>query len=85
MCNCRLEQPYFNANAAFFEALSQCLHLRRLCLVSRHGTFQPAAVLSFMQSCADVIMCHMFMGGTLVACKTLQKTLLDRLVALMSS
>uniref|UniRef100_A0A672LMR4 F-box domain-containing protein n=1 Tax=Sinocyclocheilus grahami TaxID=75366 RepID=A0A672LMR4_SINGR len=73
----RLEQPYFNANAAFFEALSQCHQLRRLCLVSRHGTFQPAAVASFMQSCADVIMCHMFMGGTLVACKTLQKTLLD--------
>ncbi|KAF4119042.1 F-box/LRR-repeat protein 18 isoform X1 [Onychostoma macrolepis] len=73
----RLEQPYFNASAAFFEALSQCHQLRRLCLVSRHGTFQPAAVASFMQSCADVIMCHMFMGGTLVACKTLQKTLLD--------
>lgn len=73
----RLEQPYFNANAAFFEALSQCGQLRRLCLVSRHGTFQPAAVTAFMQSCSDVIMCHMFMGGTLVACKTLQKTLLD--------
>uniref|UniRef100_A0A672MAS1 F-box and leucine-rich repeat protein 18 n=1 Tax=Sinocyclocheilus grahami TaxID=75366 RepID=A0A672MAS1_SINGR len=73
----RLEQPYFNANAGFFEALSQCHQLQRLCLVSRHWTFQPAAVVSFMQSCADAIMCHMFMGGTLVACKTLQKTLLD--------
>ncbi|XP_016347315.1 F-box/LRR-repeat protein 18 [Sinocyclocheilus anshuiensis] len=73
----RLEQPYFNANAAFFEALSQCHQLRRLCFVSRHGTFQPAAVAAFMQSCAELIMCHMFMGGTLVACKTLQKTLLD--------
>ncbi|TRY64424.1 hypothetical protein DNTS_017118 [Danionella cerebrum] len=75
----RLEQPYFNGNAVFFEALSQCLQLQRLCLVSRHGTFQPTAVATFMQSCADVIMCHMFMGGTLVACKTLQKTLLDSL------
>uniref|UniRef100_A0A8C2DQF4 F-box and leucine-rich repeat protein 18 n=1 Tax=Cyprinus carpio TaxID=7962 RepID=A0A8C2DQF4_CYPCA len=73
----RLEQPYFNANAAFFGALSQCHQLQRVCLVSRHGTFQPATVVSFMQSCADVIMCHMFMGGTLVACKTLQKTLLE--------
>ncbi|KAK2908564.1 hypothetical protein QQF64_001550 [Cirrhinus molitorella] len=73
----RLEQPYFNANAAFFEALSHCHQLQRLCLVSRHGTFQTAAVAAFMQSCANVIMCHMFMGGTLVACKTLQKTLLD--------
>ena len=25
-------------------------------------------------------MCHMFMGGTLVACRTLQKVLLNRLV-----
>ncbi|XP_059408128.1 F-box/LRR-repeat protein 18-like isoform X2 [Carassius carassius] len=73
----RLEQPYFNANAAFFEALGQCHQLQRVCFVSRHGTFQPAAVVSFMQSCTDVIMCHMFMGGTLVACKTLQKSLLD--------
>ncbi|XP_066516167.1 F-box/LRR-repeat protein 18 [Hoplias malabaricus] len=77
----RLEQPYFNANAVFFEALSHCQGLRRLCLVSRHGTFQPGAVVSFMQSCTEVIMCHMFMGGTLVACKTLQKTLLDSLSA----
>ncbi|KAL6481269.1 hypothetical protein MHYP_G00093490 [Metynnis hypsauchen] len=75
----RLEQPYFNANAAFFEALGSCRCLRRLCLVSRHGTFLPTAVVNFMQSCAEVIMCHMFMGGTLVACKTLQKTLLDSL------
>ncbi|XP_059409591.1 F-box/LRR-repeat protein 18 [Carassius carassius] len=73
----RLEQPYCNANVAFFEALSQCHQLQRLCLVSRHGTFQPAAVAAFMQSCTQVIMCHMFMGGTLVACKTLQKNLLD--------
>ncbi|CAM4502158.1 unnamed protein product [Leuciscus chuanchicus] len=73
----RLEQPYFNANAAFFEELSRCQQLRRVCLVSRHGTFQPAAVTAFMQSCTDVIMCHMFTGGTLVACKTLQRTLLD--------
>ncbi|XP_072513461.1 F-box/LRR-repeat protein 18 [Salminus brasiliensis] len=77
----RLEQPYFNANAAFFEALSHCRRLRRLCLVSRHGTFQLAAVLTFMQSCTEVIMCHMFMGGTLADCKTLQKTLLDGLSA----
>ncbi|XP_051558756.1 F-box/LRR-repeat protein 18 isoform X1 [Myxocyprinus asiaticus] len=73
----RLEQPYFNANAAVFEALSHCHKLRRLCLVSRHGTFQPSAVAAFMQCCEDVIMCHMFMSGTLVACKTLQKSLLD--------
>ncbi|XP_026060402.1 F-box/LRR-repeat protein 18-like [Carassius auratus] len=73
----RLEQPYCNTNVAFFEALSQCHQLQRLCLVSRHGTFQPAAVAAFMQSCTEVIMCHMFMGGTLVACKTLQKNLLD--------
>ncbi|XP_065110343.1 F-box/LRR-repeat protein 18 [Paramisgurnus dabryanus] len=73
----RLEQPYFNASAAFFEALSKCQRLRRLCLVSRQGTFQPSSVIAFMQSCADVIMCHMFMSGTLVTCKLLQKTLLD--------
>lgn len=74
----RLEQPYINGNARFFQALSQCRALRRLCIVSRNGTFQADAVVSFMESCLDVIVCHMFMGGTLVACRNLQKTLQDR-------
>lgn len=33
-----------------------------------------------MVRCENVIMCHMFMGGTLVACRTLQKALLERFV-----
>ncbi|XP_034544338.1 F-box/LRR-repeat protein 18 [Notolabrus celidotus] len=74
----RLEQPYLNANAAFFEALSCCSRLQRLCLISRSGTFDPSATETFMERCPHVIMCHMFMGGTLVACRTLQKTLVDR-------
>ncbi|KAJ8413495.1 hypothetical protein AAFF_G00080020 [Aldrovandia affinis] len=73
----RLEQPYINANARFFQALSQCNALRRFCIISRNGTFQSDAVMSFMDSCRDVIMCHMFMGGSLVACRTLQKALQD--------
>uniref|UniRef100_A0A8C9QXV3 F-box and leucine-rich repeat protein 18 n=1 Tax=Scleropages formosus TaxID=113540 RepID=A0A8C9QXV3_SCLFO len=73
----RLEQPYINANARFFQALSQCSSLRRLCLISRNGTFQADAVTAFMASCRDVIMCHMFMGGSLVACRNLQKALQD--------
>ncbi|KAJ8246063.1 hypothetical protein GJAV_G00263230 [Gymnothorax javanicus] len=77
----RLEQPYFNASARFFQGLSQCCGLRRLCIVSRNGTFQSDAVMSFMDSCRDVIMCHMFMGGTLVLCRTLQKALQDRFAA----
>lgn len=76
----RLEQPYLNANASFFEALSSCSRLQRLCLISRSGTFDPSATEAFMERCCHVIMCHMFMGGTLVACRTLQKALLDRLV-----
>lgn len=78
----RLEQPYLNANTSFFEALSCCSQLRRLCLISRSGTFDPLAVETFMEQCSQVIMCHMFMGGTLVACRTLQKSLLDRLILL---
>lgn len=74
----RLEQPYLNANASFFEALTCCSRLRRLCLISRCGTFDPVAVEDFMERCHDVVMCHMFIGGTLVACRTLQKTLLER-------
>lgn len=74
----RLEQPYLNANASFFEALSSCSRLQRLCLISRSGTFDPSATEDFMERCRHVIMCHMFMGGTLVACRTLQKALLDR-------
>ncbi|XP_031667466.1 F-box/LRR-repeat protein 18 isoform X1 [Oncorhynchus kisutch] len=74
----RLEQPYLVCNGAFWEALSCCSRLRRLCLISRNGTFHPAAVVTFMECCRDVMMCHMFLGGTLVACRTLQKTLLDR-------
>ncbi|XP_036397535.1 F-box/LRR-repeat protein 18 [Megalops cyprinoides] len=73
----RLEQPYINASARFFQALSQCHALRRLCIISRNGTFQSDAVMSFMDSCRDVIVCHMFMGGSLVACKSLQKALQD--------
>lgn len=74
----RLEQPYLNANASFFEALSCCTRLQRLCLISRSGTFDPSAIETFMERCCHVIMCHMFMGGTLVACRTLQKVLMDR-------
>ncbi|KAJ4944649.1 hypothetical protein JOQ06_013192 [Pogonophryne albipinna] len=74
----RLEQPYLNANESFFEALSCCSRLQRLCLISRSGTFDPLAVENFMERCRHVIMCHMFMGGTLVACRTLQKVLLNR-------
>ncbi|KAJ8364001.1 hypothetical protein SKAU_G00128320 [Synaphobranchus kaupii] len=73
----RLEQPYFNANGRFFQALSQCHALRRFCIVSRNGTFQSDAVTSFMDSCPDVVMCHMFMGGSLVVCRALQKALQD--------
>ncbi|KAM4595325.1 F-box/LRR-repeat protein 18 isoform 1-T1 [Fundulus diaphanus] len=77
----RLEQPYLNANASFFEALSSCSRLQRLCLISRSGTFDPSATETFMERCCQVIMCHMFMGGTLVACRTLQKSLLERFSA----
>ncbi|XP_069385428.1 F-box/LRR-repeat protein 18 isoform X2 [Paralichthys olivaceus] len=77
----RLEQPYLNANASFFEALSSCSRLRRLCLISRSGTFDPSATETFMERCCHVVMCHMFMGGTLVSCRTLQKALLDRFSA----
>ncbi|XP_068178141.1 F-box/LRR-repeat protein 18 isoform X2 [Antennarius striatus] len=74
----RLEQPYLNADASFFNALSCCSRLRRLCLISRRGTFDPSATETFMERCCHVVMCHMFMGGTLVACRTLQKVLQDR-------
>ncbi|XP_034455533.1 F-box/LRR-repeat protein 18 [Hippoglossus hippoglossus] len=77
----RLEQPHLNANASFFEALSSCSRLRRLCLISRSGTFDPSATETFMEGCCHVVMCHMFMGGTLVACRTLQKALLERFSA----
>ncbi len=80
LCVFRLEQPYLNANASFFEALSCCSRLQRLCLISRSGTFDPSATEAFMERCCHVIMCHMFMGGTLVACRTLQKALHDRSV-----
>ncbi|XP_038202366.1 F-box/LRR-repeat protein 18 isoform X1 [Arvicola amphibius] len=72
----RLEQPYFNANAQFFQALGQCLSLERLCLVSRSGTVQPDAVLAFMARCLRVVVCHMFTGESLTTCKSLQQSLL---------
>ncbi|MGH0157748.1 UNVERIFIED_CONTAM: hypothetical protein FKN15_058338 [Acipenser sinensis] len=72
-----LEQPYISANSQLFQALSHCPSLQRLCIISRHGTFQPDAVMSFMASCRDVIMCHMFTGETLVACRNLQQALLQ--------
>lgn len=74
----RLEQPYFSANAQFFQALSQCSALQRLCLVSRSGTLQPEAVLGFMARCLHVVVCHMFTGESLATCKSLQQSLLRR-------
>ncbi|KAG8145715.1 hypothetical protein E2320_012207 [Naja naja] len=79
-CRClqdlRLEQPYFHANAQFFHALSCCSSLQRLCIISRSGTLQSDAVMSFMAACREVIMCHMFVGESLTLCKSLQQTLI---------
>lgn len=72
----RLEQPYFSANAQFFQALSQCSALQRLCLVSRSGTLQPEAVLAFMARCLRVVVCHLFTGESLSTCRSLQQALL---------
>ncbi|XP_045074332.1 F-box/LRR-repeat protein 18 [Coregonus clupeaformis] len=68
----RLEQPYLVCSGAFWEALSCCSRLCRLCRLS-NGTFHPAAVVTFMERCRDVMVCHMFLGGTLVACRTRRK------------
>lgn len=76
--SCRLEQPYFNANAQFFQALSHCSSLQRLCIISRSGTLQPDAVMFFMSTCLEVIMCHMFTGESLTICKNLQQSLVRR-------
>ncbi|XP_032461357.1 F-box/LRR-repeat protein 18 isoform X2 [Phocoena sinus] len=75
----RLEQPYFSANAQFFQALSQCSALQRLCLVSRSGTLQPEAVLAFMARCLHVVVCHLFTGESLSTCRSLQQSLLRSL------
>lgn len=72
----RLEQPYFSANAQFFQALSQCPSLQRLCLVSRSGTLQPDAVLAFMARSLHMVVCHLFTGESLATCKSLQQSLL---------
>ncbi|XP_037670322.1 F-box/LRR-repeat protein 18 isoform X3 [Choloepus didactylus] len=72
----RLEQPYFSANTQFFQALSQCPSLQRLCLVSRSGTLQPDAVVAFVAHCLHLVVCHMFTGESLATCKSLQKSLL---------
>ncbi|XP_059934386.1 F-box/LRR-repeat protein 18 isoform X2 [Mesoplodon densirostris] len=75
----RLEQPYFSANAQFFQALSQCSALQRLCLVSRSGTLQPEAVLAFMARCLHVVVCHLFTGESLSTCRSLQQSLVRRI------
>ncbi|XP_060029261.1 F-box/LRR-repeat protein 18 isoform X1 [Erinaceus europaeus] len=72
----RLEQPYFSANAQFFQALSQCSSLQRLCLVSRSGTLQPEAVLAFVGRCLRLVVCHLFTGESLATCRGLQHSLL---------
>ncbi|NP_001012804.2 F-box/LRR-repeat protein 18 [Gallus gallus] len=78
-CKClrdlRLEQPYFSAGSQFFQALSHCSSLQRLCIVSRSGTLQSDAVMSFMANCLEVIMCHMFMGESLTVCRNLQQSI----------
>ncbi|XP_077173335.1 F-box/LRR-repeat protein 18 isoform X2 [Paroedura picta] len=81
-CKClrdlRLEQPYFNANTQFFQALSHCSSLQRLCIISRRGTLQPDAVTAFMTACLEVVMLHMFTGESLTVCKSLQQSLIRR-------
>ncbi|XP_073414251.1 F-box/LRR-repeat protein 18 isoform X2 [Dendrobates tinctorius] len=74
----RLEQPYFPANEKFFLALSHCSSLQRLCVISRNGNFQADAVMSFLHKCKELIMCHLFTGETLTACKSLQSDIIKR-------
>ncbi|KAG8432835.1 hypothetical protein GDO86_017187 [Hymenochirus boettgeri] len=84
LCHCRnlkdlrLEEPYFFANHRFFQALSNCSSLQRLCIVSQNGKFQPDAVVSFVSACTRLVMCHIFTGETLKACKSLQQCILHR-------
>ncbi|KAM8933625.1 F-box/LRR-repeat protein 18 [Pelodytes ibericus] len=73
----RLEQPYFSANGQFFQALRHCSVLQRLCIVSRNGRFEADAVMSFLIECAELIMCHVFTGETLTACKSLQQNIIQ--------
>ncbi|XP_053326652.1 F-box/LRR-repeat protein 18 [Spea bombifrons] len=73
----RLEQPYFSANAQFFQALRHCLSLQRLCIVSRNGTFEVDAMMSFISECCELIMCHMFTGESLTSCKSLQHNIIQ--------
>ncbi|KAM3917047.1 F-box/LRR-repeat protein 18 [Leptodactylus fuscus] len=74
----RLEQPYFPANDKFFLALSHCSSLQRLCIISRNGNFQADAVISFIHKCQELILCHLFTGETLTACKSLQNDIIKR-------
>ncbi|XP_056392604.1 F-box/LRR-repeat protein 18 isoform X2 [Hyla sarda] len=74
----RLEQPYFPANDKFFLALSRCSSLQRLCIISRNGNFQADAVISFIDKCQELVMCHLFTGETLAACKSLQNDIIKR-------
>ncbi|XP_075686125.1 F-box/LRR-repeat protein 18 isoform X2 [Rhinoderma darwinii] len=74
----RLEQPYFPANDKFFLALSHCSSMQRLCIISRNGNFLADAVMSFLHKCQNLIMCHLFTGETLTACKSLQNDIIKR-------
>ncbi|XP_063286251.1 F-box/LRR-repeat protein 18 [Pelobates fuscus] len=74
----RLEQPYFSANSQFFQALRHCSSLQRVCIVSRNGRFEADAVMSFVSECLELIMCHMFTGETLTACRSLQQSIIQR-------
>ncbi|XP_071977005.1 F-box/LRR-repeat protein 18 isoform X2 [Engystomops pustulosus] len=74
----RLEQPYFQANEKFFLALSNCSSLQRLCIISRNGNFQADAVMPFIHKCQQLIMCHLFTGESLMACKSLQTDIIKR-------
>ncbi|XP_075036061.1 F-box/LRR-repeat protein 18 isoform X2 [Mixophyes fleayi] len=74
----RLEQPYFPATDKFFLALSHCSSLQRLCIISRNGSFQADAVMSFVHKCQELVACHLFTGETLTACKSLQHGIIQR-------
>ncbi|RVE75973.1 hypothetical protein OJAV_G00004150 [Oryzias javanicus] len=74
-----------NYSAALLDAIKQCSQLQELRLeqpyLNANASFLRLSTEAFVEKCSELIMCHMFMGGTLVACRTLQKTLLERLSA----
>uniref|UniRef100_UPI00358E689E F-box/LRR-repeat protein 18-like isoform X2 n=1 Tax=Myxine glutinosa TaxID=7769 RepID=UPI00358E689E len=76
----KLQQPHFNAEQRFFDALQRCTKLEQFCLLSAAGQVEQDSVLQFVAACPRLVACLLYSGLSLKASKELERTILARML-----